>query len=323
MEKIMFRRGCIPALTIISLLSSKVIGQQADANAASTVQPCGYNFERKYAVDDKYNYKLETTNHHNGQFHRKETGIAHHHVVLESNQVPYDEITWTSLIKEDASGLITDLSADARSISAYRISLHPQGTLNLPALEVQTMVGMLTDLNTYFVAISPALGILKIHQPGDIYQHPNNHIGNWANGNTIFGQDCTQSTIGLMALTSQIASVKTKFLSPETECIQMAYPWMESPVQVGSRNNFQQITRGNDGTYSVMWGHEQFIIDSSLDSTTGKILSAMMDNKLTLRMKVGCDENLENCQSEFPFVIQRNESLHLQSSSTALDSARH
>ena len=92
----------------------------------------------------------------------------------------------------------------------------------------------------------------------------------------------------------------------------MAYPWMEPSVKPDSRNNFQQITKVGDGTYNVIWGHEQFIIDSVLNRMSGKILTATMDNTLTLQMKLDCDERLENCQNEFPFVIQRDETLRLR-----------
>jgi hypothetical protein len=49
---------------------------------------------------------------------------------------------------------------------------------------------------------------------------------------------------------------------------------------------------------------------SRVDRRTGRIRDARMDNRLDLRMRVGCDETLERCQAEFPLRLQRQ--LHLR-----------
>jgi hypothetical protein len=83
------------------------------------------------------------------------------------------------------------------------------------------------------------------------------------------------------------------------------------PVKGDAPNNFQNIMKLN-GALLVMWGDEEFIVDAWIDRTTGKILRATMDNTLTLRMRVGCNESLDTCAAELPRVIHRDETLHIR-----------
>ena len=270
-----------------------------------------YRYERKYQVGNSFGYVLKTNRKHNGQFAGKDTGTSNQTVILKKG-IPFETVKWTSLIKSDAAGNIEDLSRSAQSVKPYQISLHPDGTIEIPPLdEVPDMVGMMTDLNTYYVAISPAIGISNITKSGDVYQNPEQHIGDWSGGMTIVGQDCTLSTLTMVNLDSDNATVRTTFFAPKSECLEMKYEWMNEPVNPEYPNNFQLIKKVAEGSFNVMWGHEQFIIENKIDRATGKILNATMDNTLTLKMKVGCDENLNNCQAEFPFAIQRDEVLTL------------
>lgn len=268
-----------------------------------------FHYSRTYSANEKFGYSLTTLAQQNGQFDSEETAESQHRVLKGS--IPSEEIVWTSLLKKDANGTV-DLSDDAKKVAPYQISLDPKGTLAIPSLNVPKMVGMITDLNTFYVAISDAIGIQRISKQGDVYENPNELKGNWADGvNTIVGQDCTKATLSLLVLKQDVAVVKSEFLAPSSECISMHKPWMKLPVKDGVPNNIQQVRKNGD-SYMVMWGHEQFIITSYIDRSSGIIKEATMDNTLTLKMKVGCDSDLENCQSEFSLTIQRDERLQLK-----------
>lgn len=274
-----------------------------------------YHYSRIYRSNEEFAYKLTTVVHQNGQFDTEEVGESHHKFLNVTSPfgeiVPYEEVVWRSLSKKGQGGTV-DLSSEAKKVHPYQISLHPKGSLSIPKLDVPAMVGMITDLNTYYVAISEAIGIQKISKKDDVFENPNELTGNWADGiSTIVGQDCTKATLSLVALDADIAIVKSEFLAPNSKCISMQKPWMVNPIVAGVPNNIQQVRKTGD-TYEVMWGHEQFIITADIDRTSGVIRQATMDNTLTLKMKIGCDSNLENCQSEFPFVIQRNEQLQMK-----------
>ncbi|MGZ3768510.1 MAG: hypothetical protein ACXVCP_07550 [Bdellovibrio sp.] len=168
-----------------------------------------------------------------------------------------------------------------------------------------------TDLNTYYVAISNGVGIQNISRQGDFFRNPNKLEGKWADGfNVTIGEDCTEVTLSLIKLTKNTATIRSSFLAPKANCLSMNKVWMVPSVTSGVPNNFQQVQRSDD-KFIVMWGHERFIVNTEIDRASGIIKKASMDNTFTLKMKIGCDTKLENCQSEFPFKIQRNETLQL------------
>ncbi len=287
----------LPLFAVLSLTSS--LAFSADE----------FHYSRTYQLNEKFGYTLSTVSTENGQFESEDTAESDHKVILDG--VPFEEISWKNLSKKDKNGS-SNLSIDAKNVKPYQISLHSDGSLKIPALTVPSMVGMITDLNTFYVAISKSIGMQKISRLGDVYENPEMLKGNWADGvNSLVGQDCTNVTLSMVELKQDIAVVKTAFLAPKKECISMNKSWMLVPVKDGTPNNIQQITKTGD-SYMAMWGHEQFIIITEIDRASGIIRHATMDNTLTLKMKTGCDSNLDNCQSEFPLTIQRDEQLKLK-----------
>jgi hypothetical protein len=243
-----------------------------------------FHYARNYKSGDLFGYQLKTVTHHNGQFVSEELGESAHKVTNEA--IPAEEIAWTKLLKTDANG-VSDLSIDARNVKPYRISLHPEGSLAIPPLDVPNMVGMITDLNTYYVAISKHIGIQGLSKPGDVYFNPNALRGNWSDGmNVPVGEDCTKAKLSLLKLGRDAATIESAFLAPESGCLTMHRPWMIAPIKSGVPNNFQLVRKSGD-SFMVMWGHEQFVITTEVDRTSGVILHAEMNNTLTLRMKAG------------------------------------
>lgn len=265
-----------------------------------------FRYKRTYKIGEEFGYTLKTIVYHNKNFHSEEFGESIHTVT--NTAIPYEQVVWKSLARRDQSGS-RDLSADALRVRPYSISLDPAGSISLPALEIPNMVGMITDLSTFYVAISHKAGILKLAKRGDSFDNPDELKGEWASGTEVsVGQDCTKITLSLEDLTPTAATIRSSFLAPSAECIVMHKPWMSPPVKAGVPNNFQQVKKTGN-TFLVMWGHEQFIIKSEVDRASGLIKYAEMNNTLTLKMKTGCSENLDNCQAEFPFSIERDEVL--------------
>ncbi|MBF0443719.1 MAG: hypothetical protein HQK54_17560, partial [Oligoflexales bacterium] len=126
-------------------------------------------------------------------------------------------------------------------------------------------------------------------------------------------EDCTQSTITMNALRADEADYQTEFLPPQNQCLEMNKPWMVESVVPNVPNNFQCIKRTSNGQLNVMWGEERFTIKTTVARESGKILYGTQENRLTLKMKIGCDANLENCQVEMPYSILRTQELKLDS----------
>ncbi len=173
------------------------------------------------------------------------------------------------------------------------------------------VVGPVTDLHTFLVAVSPQVGVDKVQRPGETYTSPEAPVASWANGDDIpVGEDCIQIAITLKELHADTAVYETRFTPPAEQTLEMLKPWMEAQVVEGTPNNFQQQMKIGPAA-AVMWGREEFVITSTIRRADGMILEATMDNTLDLRLKVGCDPALDTCQHELPMKIQRDLTLEL------------
>ena len=85
---------------------------------------------------------------------------------------------------------------------------------------------------------------------------------------------------------------------------------MREPVVSGTPNNFQQKMRMGQ-SFGAMWGREQFVVRSKVRRSDGLLLEAKMDNELALRIKVGCDQQLDQCRHSAPLRLRREVALAL------------
>jgi hypothetical protein len=267
---------------------------------------------RKYATGDHYRYKLSCFSYQNGKWTSTTISIAEVKVGVDSLGIPFDEIRWVSsklLTAKDT----TDVTAQAVSVKPYRVSLDPRGKLPLPELAVATMTEPITDLNTFFVAISPALGALKLGKAGDKYTKPEPTIGDFSNGKNILkGQDCLQTSVRITGETNADLFVETAFLPPTATCLRYIIPDLNTPVIPDTLNNFQMVMPAGNARFNLQYGREFFYIYSRVKKADGKLLSADMSNSLTLKLKVNCDKDYQNCPFEMPISIQRKLTLDLE-----------
>jgi hypothetical protein len=206
----------------------------------------------------------------------------------------------------------SDLSAEAAQVLPYRISLHPEGKLDLPAITVAGMTGEITDLNTFFVAVAPVSGLHHLQRKNDHYTKPVPARGNFANGKDIIvGDDCIQMTMSLLEDTKDSVVLQTDFVPPAAPCLHYLLDDMRTPVVKDTLNNFQMVRPSGNGKFNVLFGKEAFYIISALQKRDGKISRAVMSNTLTLKMKLNCDAAYSGCQAEFPFTIHRELLLEL------------
>jgi hypothetical protein len=223
--------------------------------------------------------------------------------------LPSSESVWGQLESQDASGWKTPVG-EAEKVPPYEISLDEQGRVSLPKLTVPTMVGMVTDLNTFMVAVSPRVGVQMLRRLGDSHTHSELLRGDFANGRTIvLGQDCTELTLTLVGLTPEVARIESRFAVPVRECIAFREAWMARQGSVSS--NFQMIRKPSDAAFDVFWGTEGFTIVSEVRRRDGQVLRATMDNVLDLTMRMGCDAVLGACRGDYPVRTHRVVTLEL------------
>src|SRR4030095_4570647 len=110
---------------------------------------------REYKDGEVTRYRL-TTESDEGNRQGKTVSIAQLKTVRDSSYFS-EEVSW--LNKTVYLNDSFNLDEVARKVTPYRISLDPKGSVQLPKFEVAEMIGEVTDLNTFFVAISPAFNI--------------------------------------------------------------------------------------------------------------------------------------------------------------------
>jgi hypothetical protein len=261
---------------------------------------------REYKKGNHFHYRLTTESFRNDQPDSKTISVSQHTIVEDSGRL-YEQIQWINktVYKKDT----LHLDSIARQVPAYKISLLPGGSLQLPPLSVSEMTGEITDLNTFYVAISPALHIQHLG-PNHLSFKDSVLKGNFADGKEIIkGDDCIQVTQKLLVRDNEITLIETSFTPPYYTCIN---PFIDT---IGKDTfkmpcNFQMIRKSAGDKVNLLWGTEDFVITSTLDNRTGQLVKAEMINRLNLRMRYNSSPDLKTYDAEIPLTIRRV--LHLE-----------
>lgn len=270
----------------------------------------GKLFPRKYKVGDTYRYRLTTEQLYNGKWNATTVVVMELKVVLDSAGVPYDEVYSISQMVYTPKDT-TNADAEAHAVKPYRISLHPDGTVAIPKIEVPGMTGPITDFITFFVAVSPQSRITTLDKKGDSLIRKETMKGNFANGKTIlYGEDCLAIKGYIIDVASASVKLRTLFLPPAQPCLSFLVKDMNKEVTTGILNNFQMVQPAGSKV-NVLFGNEEFTINSIVSRKDGKVMEADMSNILHLKLRMGCDSAYKNHQMEVPFHIQRNLKLEL------------
>jgi hypothetical protein len=271
----------------------------------------GKLFPRKYKTGDKYRYRLTTEQFYNGKWNGTSVVILECTVITDRAGIAWDEVRSLSKMQYSPKDTL-NMDEEALAVQPYRITLHPDGTIAIPKIEVPGMTGPITDFITFFVAVSPQSRITTLEKEGDSLIKKETVKGNFANGKTILlGEDCLAIKAYIIAVTAQEVKFRTRFLPPVQPCLAFLLEDMQKPVTAGVLNNFQMVQPTAIGKLNVQFGNEEFTINTSMNRKDGKIKSAAMSNTLHLSLRMNCDGEYKNCQMEVPFLIQRNLKLEL------------
>jgi hypothetical protein len=276
-----------------------------------TGTPGLWTYTRHYESGRQWGYTLTTTHSSNGVLDKEEVGEVSHTVNAAADA---EDIVWTGLSLVTPDGEAEDLSEDARAVPPYSLSLSPSASMTLPELVVPSMSGMVTDHFTYYVAVSPSLGVQDVHEVGDVATGDAPVLGEWSDDEqTPVGQDCIHPALELLTLDEGQNRVEfeSRFAVPAVQdCFEWVVPEWASPVVEGQVNNFQQV-KIIDGQAFAMYGVEWFTIRSQVELDSGRVTGATMDNQLGLRILAGCDDEWANCALDDSLLIVREEVLQL------------
>ena len=114
-----------------------------------------YSYARAYGAGSQFDYTLATRVEHNGNPASTSVAVAHDLVVSRAG-VPSDQITFTHLKECAVTGTSACkvLDVQARQVPPFLLSLAAGGSIAVPHVAVPQMTGPVTDLVTYWVAMS-------------------------------------------------------------------------------------------------------------------------------------------------------------------------
>lgn len=263
--------------------------------------------DRDYVAGKTFTYQLTTQTWRNGQPDARSVAVSLH-TVTEENNIPGEKVRWMLKTIYTAKDT-TVLDSAAQRVTPYFISLHPKGSLAIPPLTIASMTGEITDLNTFYVAISPSLHCQLLSEKNPFFTDSILH-GNFADGREIIkGEDRIQVTQKLIRQNKKTTVIETSFTPPAQLSITPMIDTIGKQI-FDMPNNFQMVRKGNADKVNLLWGVETFVITSTIDNATRQLLEADMTNTLQLRMRFNSAPDLSTFDAEIPLTIKRV--LHLQ-----------
>ncbi len=264
---------------------------------------------RNYKAGELFTYQLTTEVYRNDKFASKSVSVSEHQVVKAGNLFS-EQVKWLHKTSYNSKDTVL-LDNIARTIEPYNISLSPQGKVLLPRLTVPELTGDITDLNTFYVAVAPALNAQKLSSGNPTLINEQLRQGNFADSiEVLTGTDCLQVTQNLVSTNKKYSVVETRFSSPPGFCLTPLIDTVAGKL-FDQYNNIQFIRKSEGDKVNLFWGVESFTIVSTLDNTNGQIVEATMTNLLNLRMRYNCSRDLKTYVVEMPMTIKRVVKLEL------------
>jgi hypothetical protein len=258
---------------------------------------------RQYKEGETFKYKLTSEVYRNDKFASKTVSVSQH-TVVKTYDFLSEEIKWLHKISYTAKDTVY-MDSVAQKVKPYTISLSPKGEVSLPKLAVPEMVGDITDLNTFYVAVAPALNAQKLSSKNPVFTSDKLRQGNFADSvEVLYGTDCLQATQKLISTDKQFTVIETTFTPPPSFCLKPLLDTVEKKT-FDQFNNIEFVRKSEGGKVNLFWGVETFTIISKISNDDGQIVEASMNNLLTLRMRYNASPDLNAYAIEMPVTIRR------------------
>lgn len=257
--------------------------------------------QRHYRDGETLAYRMTGINE---QWHytlRAEGGVK-----CESGSRCFEEYHWTSM---QSGGKPVELRADMADFT-QKLTLDPDVIPAVPDLTKvdPKLIGPITDLMTFYSDLWLANKLGQLKKPGDHFYFRNPMPpSSWADGShTLVGESAIDFDMSLKAVDPQAgtALLEVRHVPPETSPLHVVADWMKNPVGDGP-NNWEAESRNNDGTFQGSVGQETFVVEITVDTSSGKILRASMDNLVKTKERTCKDRALTDCGAIKPHSIQR------------------
>jgi hypothetical protein len=267
---------------------------------------------RHYKEGEKLNYHMKATNKdrvNNTAYEIDAVGIVKKNAA--GNFV--EEFAWTNFVLNGKPFDMTPAMKDFRQ----NLSLDPATPSGVPNLsQVVPIVGPITDMLTFYADLWLSTKLNKFSKPGDhfYFDAMSNTPNSWADGTyTIIGEDVIAFDITLTNIdaANKIATLEVRHVPPTHPQIKLPAEWMHTPV-AGTPNNWVELQKSADGTYSGQVGKEIFDAIMKISLVDGKILSATLDNPVEVIERDCSDVALTKCSDPMRYQIRRQVEITLQ-----------
>jgi hypothetical protein len=234
-----------------------------------------------------------------------------------------ENLAWTDLNVNDEQ---VRLSAGSRAFHEP-LSLALGTKLSLPSLAgVQpALLDPISDLLTFYADLKIAINQHALTRAGDHAYVPYGAPVSWADGkHVILGQDAVDFEVTLQSIdpATQIATLVIRHIPPAQPQIKLPAPWMSDHVG-NSPNNWVQVEKTSDGKYIAGVGQETFEVRIRIAVATGRIVSATLDNPVTVSERACTDAALAACGAPERYTLGRQITLRADPTPAAPPATAH
>ena len=261
---------------------------------------------RRYREGDVLAYHMKATNQGRKGTIRYEADAKG---TVKKNTTGFvEEYTWSNLVFNGQA--ITLPASDFRQ----PLSLDPTAPPGLPDFTHTNpmLIGPVADMLNFYV--DEWLAIKQpLHKSGDHVYVKHGGSNSWADGvQTILGEDSIDFDLTLSELdeSAHRAKVVVRHVPPAKPQITIPAKWME-PSVADTPNNWVEVGKTNNGKYLAEIGKETFDVELTVSLADGKILSATMDNPVTVMARECSDTTLAQCGEPEHYQIRRQVEIKL------------
>ncbi len=272
---------------------------------------------RRYKDGETLSYHMKASNQGRNQTIRYEAD-AKGVVKKEGSGHLVEEFQWSGL---SFNGQPVPLPANASDFR-QQLSLDPAVSPSLPDFShVNPMlIGPSADLLTFYADLWLAIEQGTLLHSGDHEYVRRGTPNSWADGTrTLIGQDSIDFDIKLSDVDTRAGTAKlvVRHVPPVQPEIKTAATWMEAPV-ADAPNNWVEVTKTDSGKYLAEVGKETFDVEITTSLADGRILSATMDNPVTVLARECSDSGLTQCGEPEHYQIIRQIELHVQNATATI-----
>jgi len=220
-----------------------------------------------------------------------------------------DEFAWSDMVANGVSRALPPTS------QAFRLAVTLEGgaPFEVPDLaKAPGLIGPITDLMTFYADLFLAMhqGVLRIAR--DHFHFANPKSSSWADGTiVVLGEDHIDFDITLTGVdtASDVATLLIKHVPPPAPNIRLPAEWMHARV-ADTPNNWVQVRKTATG-FDASVGKETFDVTLNVHMSSGKILSAKMENPVTKVTRACSDAGVTQCGDAKATPVMRRIELSL------------